>query len=50
MAMEGGAQSDYNSSTEGLQEHSSSPRKSLSPPPSSGFGSALCCLAVVKFY
>ncbi|XP_016454009.1 protein BTR1 isoform X1 [Nicotiana tabacum] len=35
MAMEGGAQSDYNSSTEGLQEHSSSPRKSLSPPPSS---------------
>ncbi|MCD7447243.1 Protein btr1 [Datura stramonium] len=34
MAMEG-AQSDYNSSTEGLQEHSSSPRKSQSPPPSS---------------
>ncbi|CAN4096127.1 unnamed protein product [Withania somnifera] len=36
MAMEGGAQSEYNSSTEGLQEHSSSPRKSQSsPPPSS---------------
>ncbi|CAN4105825.1 unnamed protein product [Withania somnifera] len=34
MAMEG-AQSEYNnSSTEGLQEHSSSPHKSQSPPPS----------------
>ncbi|XP_055811422.1 protein BTR1-like isoform X2 [Solanum dulcamara] len=32
MAMEG-VQSDYNSSTEGLQEHSSSPRRSQSPPP-----------------
>ncbi|XP_049354996.1 protein BTR1-like isoform X1 [Solanum verrucosum] len=35
MAMEGAAQSEYNSSTEGIQEHSSSPRKSQSPPPSS---------------
>ncbi|TMW97238.1 protein BTR1 isoform X2 [Solanum lycopersicum] len=34
MAMEGAAQSEYNSSTEGVQEHSSSPRKSQSPPPS----------------
>lgn len=36
MAMEGAAQSEYNSSTEGVQEHSSSPRKSQSPPPSTG--------------
>lgn len=57
MAMEG-AQSDCNSSTEGLQEHSSSPRRSQSPPPLSGiylfsysisFGSTLCCLFGDKF-
>lgn len=46
MAMEGAAQSEYNSSTEGVQEHSSSPRKSQSPPPSTGISVFYTLLAL----